>query len=180
MIMRRSVLIVLLVFMLSSLAGAQPVSLEKAREMYYSMTSDNCHSLKLAESFEKNKPSQPLLKAYYGASAAAAPECVTNPATKISWFRKGKSLLGEAVKADPSNFEIRFLRFATQDKAPGFLGYNDNINEDKKFILSNLAKGKGAVNNPKVFKEITGFLLKSDNLDQKEKKIVNDYLNTTK
>lgn len=172
--------LVVLALVLSSFVSAQPVSPDKAREMYFGMTSGNCNSLKLAEAFEKNKPAQPLLKAYYGASAAAAPECVTNPATKISWFRKGKSLLDEAVKADPSNFEIRFLRFATQDKAPGFLGYNDNIKDDKDFIISNLAKGKSAVNNAKVFKEITGFLLKSDNLDQKEKKIVNDYLNTSK
>lgn len=89
-------------------------------------------------------------------------------------------MLDEAVESDPSNFEIRFLRFATQDKAPGFLGYNDNLDEDKSFLISNLSKGRSIIKDDKVFREITGFLQKSGNLDQKERKIVNDYLNNLK
>lgn len=168
-------LIFLLILTLPAAIHAQPVTLEKARALYFSMSTEKCNSLKLAELFEKNKPGLPVLKAYNGAASAAAPECVTNPATKISWFRKGKTLLDNAAAADPSNFEIRFLRFATQDKAPGFLGYNDNLEEDKKYLISNLSKGRGIVKDDQVFRMMTGFLLKSKSLNQTEKKIVNDY-----
>lgn len=178
--MKNRRLIFTLLLLVPAMLIAQPVSLEKARQLYFSMSAENCNSLKLADMLEKNKPGQPLLKAYNGAAAAAAPECVVNPVSKISWFRKGKQMLDEAVDSDPSNFEIRFLRFATQDKAPGFLGYNDNLDEDKNYMLSNLPKGRSAIKDDKVFKEIAGFLQKSGNLDQKEKKIVNDYLNNLK
>lgn len=173
-----------LVFLLSitipAAIQAQPVTLEKARALYFSMSTEKCNSLKLAEMFEKNEPGLPVLRAYNGAASAAAPECVTNPATKISWFRKGKTLLDDAAAADPSNYEIRFLRFATQDKAPGFLGYNDNLDEDKKYLISNLSKGRGFIKDDKVFRMITGFLLKSKSLNQTEKKIVNDYSSNLK
>lgn len=178
--MNRFRLLFMFLMLVPAILIAQPVTLEKARQLYFSMSGENCNSLKLAELFDKNKPGQSLLKAYNGAAAAAAPECVANPATKISWFRKGKTMLDEAVESDPSNFEIRFLRFATQDKAPGFLGYNDNLDEDKSFLISNLSKGRSIIKDDKVFREITGFLQKSGNLDQKERKIVNDYLNNLK
>jgi len=168
-------LIFLLILTLPAAIHAQPVTLEKARALYFSMSTEKCNSLKLAELFEKNKPGLPVLKAYNGAASAAAPECVTNPATKISWFRKGKTLLDDAAATDPSNYEIRFLRFATQDKAPGFLGYNDNLEEDKEYLISNLSKGRGIIKDDQVFRMMTGFLLKSKSLNQTEKKIVNDY-----
>lgn len=59
-----------------------------------------------------------------------------NPISKYSHFNKGKKLLSEAIKKEPKNLEIRFMRYICQEKTPGFLGYKDNLEEDKKFILS--------------------------------------------
>lgn len=173
-------LIVILLTTFPAAINAQTVTLEKAREIYFGMSVEKCNSLKLAELFGNSKPSTPILTAYKGAAAAAAPECVTNPATKISWFRKGKALLDDAIKNDPTNFEIRFLRFATQDKSPGFLGYNDNLNEDKNFLIKNLSKGRSLVKDDRVFRMMAGFLEKSKNLNQLEKKTVIEYSNNIK
>lgn len=156
---------------------AQKVTLDKARQLYFSMSEDKCAALKLTELFEKSEPTDNMLKAYNGAALAAAPACVGNPARKISMFRKGTKLLDEAVKNEPENFEAVFLRFATQDKAPGFLGYNDHINSDKNFLLKNLQRGKELVSDDKVFNEIVNFLLKSEKLNQNEKKLVNTFSN---
>ncbi len=173
-------LIVILLTTFPAAINAQTVTLEKAREIYFGMSVEKCNSLKLAELFGNNKPITPLLTAYKGAASAAAPECLANPASKISWFRKGKTLLDEAVVSDPTNFEIRFLRFATQDKSPGFLGYNENLNEDKNFLIKNLSKGQSLIKDDKVFSMMASFLAKSRNLNHLEKKIVIEYSNNIK
>ena len=57
-----------------------------------------------------------------------------NPFKKISYFNEGKKNLEYAVKSDPKNLEIRLMRLITQEKAPKFLGYTDNIWEDRNFL----------------------------------------------
>lgn len=43
-----------------------------------------------------------------------------------------------AVSEYPYNPEIRFLRLSVQQNAPGFLGYNDQIEMDRNFLMSHL------------------------------------------
>lgn len=45
----------------------------------------------------------------------------------IEWVEK-------AVKSDSDNAEIRLIRLSIQENLPKFIGYNDNIDEDKKFV----------------------------------------------
>lgn len=158
---------------------SQPVNIEYARKQYFTMSAENCNSLHMMDKFEKNPPKESVLKAYFGAASASAPECVVNPASKLSMFKKGKKLIDQAVKEDPSNYEIRFLRFATQDKAPGFLGYNNNLDDDKLFLISNIKKAGALYGNAFFFKEMLNFMLNSESVNQKEKKIVKDYLTNT-
>ena len=47
-------------------------------------------------------------------------------------------MIEEAIKLDPDNLEIKFLRFINQTNAPWFLNYKSNIKDDYKFISSNL------------------------------------------
>jgi hypothetical protein len=161
---------IILLFLFSStfLSSAQQVSLNLARETYFGMSVDECNALKLSTDFEKSPPVDALLKAYYGASTAAAPACISNPSKKISYFRKGKQLIAEAVRLNPDNFEIRFLRFATQSKTPAFLGYDQHIEEDKRFLLANLEKGRKTVSNSRIFAKMSDFLANSDKLTKSE------------
>lgn len=153
------------------------VTVEHARQLYFSMDVDECNGLKLAEEFEEMKSvTNPVLKAYYGASAASAPACLGSPMKKLSWFNKGKDLLDQSIKSGMSIFEIRFLRFATQSKTPRFLNYRDNIQEDKKFILENLPKGKSELKDNRIFGKMTSFLMDSDELNEKEKTLVKEFL----
>ncbi len=148
---------------------AQNVSLQKARDLYFSIDSKPCNALTLNNLFDVSNASDPLLKAYHGASAAASPACISNPAKKISYFNKGKKLIGEAVMSRPDNYEIRFLRFATQSKTPGFLGYSDKIQEDKDFLITYAADGERIINNSAVFLTIIKFLIDSEEVNQSEK-----------
>lgn len=170
----------LLTFLLvTSHTRAGEVSLNYARETWFGMSRDACNALRLCNDFEKNPPRSPLLKAYYGASAAASPECLSNPARKITYFRRGKALIADAVSLEPGNFEIRFLRFAIQSKAPAFLDYSQFINEDKRFLLANLSAGRKAVANNRFFNMMLEFMLASGKLNAPEMNRIKNELSQT-
>ena len=173
--MRKYVLF-LLMFVASVQMVAAQVSLSQARSMYLGMKNDKCNALELSKKFENSPPSDALLKAYWGASTAAAPECLGNPMEKLKYFRKGKALLDESAKKQTANLEIRFLRFATQSKAPSFLGYNSNIQEDKSIILKNIAAYAKTPSNKEMVKHIASFMIDSGEISAVEKTSLKQFL----
>ncbi len=77
----------------------------------------------------------PLLLGYKASAVMMMASHVLNPISKFKYFNKGKFMLEEAIATEPENLELRFLRFLAQTNIPFFLGYNDHIETDKKFIL---------------------------------------------
>jgi len=75
--------------------------------------------------------------AYEGALEMKKAGLVSNPKDKLSLFKTGHDKLELEIKQTPSNTEYRLLRLMIQENAPGFLGYNDNLEGDKKMIVSN-------------------------------------------
>ncbi|SKB83394.1 hypothetical protein SAMN05660841_02586 [Sphingobacterium nematocida] len=63
-----------------------------------------------------------------------------NPIKKMSYFNGGKKMLEKQIKIDPNNIELRFIRLCIQYYIPTYLGYRDNIEQDKDFLVSNLYK----------------------------------------
>lgn len=63
-----------------------------------------------------------------------------NPIKKMSYFNGGKKMLEKQIKTDPNNVELRFIRLCIQYYIPTYLGYRDNIEQDKDFLVSNLYK----------------------------------------
>ena len=61
---------------------------------------------------------------------------------KKNLFTKGAKMLEGVIKKDPSNYEARLLRLSIQENAPKITGYNKDIEEDKKFILTNYSNQK--------------------------------------
>jgi hypothetical protein len=86
--------------------------------------------------------SAPLLICYKGVAEMMQAKYGFNPINKFRRFKRGKNLIEEAVKKEPDNLEIRFLRFVIQTNLPAFLNYNEQINEDKRFLLNNLQTTK--------------------------------------
>lgn len=79
----------------------------------------------------------PVQQAYLGAFQTIWAKHTINPFEKLKTFNRGKANIEESVAQASSNAEIRLLRLSIQLNAPGFLGYNDNVAEDKKYILDN-------------------------------------------
>ncbi|MDC3104810.1 hypothetical protein OA521_00535 [bacterium] len=129
-------LIILFFMIYSNNIVSQNIS--EIRALYFN-TTDNiskCNSLKtLLNSFE-NKNN--IINAYIGANTLLYSKYFNNSFKKYSYFKEGKKMIEEAVKLDPDNLEIKFLRFINQTNAPWFLNYKSNIKDDYKFISSNL------------------------------------------
>lgn len=55
---------------------------------------------------------------------------------KKQFFKEGAGLIEYAVSKNPNSIEIRVVRLSVQENSPKFLKYQQNITEDKQFILN--------------------------------------------
>ena len=77
---------------------------------------------------------------YLGAYQTIWTNHTINPIAKLNTFNKGKKNIEQALKIAPDNIELHFIRLSIQVNCPDFLQYSSHINEDKKFIKSNIDK----------------------------------------
>jgi hypothetical protein len=83
--------------------------------------------------------SKSIYYGYKGISEMMLCNYTANVYKKLSYFNSGKKILEEAIKLDPTNIELKFLRFCIQKNTPSFLGYNDNIKTDEVEINKYIA-----------------------------------------
>ena len=121
----------------------------------------------LAPCHEKNNV---LLFGHRGGATMMMAKYASNPFSKLSHFKKGRIMLEKAIASDQQSAELRFLRFTAQTKSPAFLGYNDQIETDKKFLLYSLAK----LEDTSLRKAILSYLLSSEYVNPAEKKQLKD------
>lgn len=162
---------------LYSEVAAQPVTIEKVREQFFTMNETRDGALKLFTSLEKSAlDKNPVLMAYRGASSATAAGSASGVRQKLDFFKRGKEELETAVGLKPLDAEIRFLRLATQVKAPSFLGYNSDIKNDKAIILKTLQSVPANHPNAYLYQQICSFLLLQVELEPAEKTTVNQLI----
>ncbi|GAB5538186.1 MAG: hypothetical protein Salg2KO_02890 [Salibacteraceae bacterium] len=101
------------------------IDLDK-REAFYNLT-------------QKKKDESSVAQCYFGAAQTMMAEVTLNPYTKLSYFNNGKAAIEEAIKTNPSNPELRYVRYMIQSNAPDFLGYNNNIIEDLQIVHKAIA-----------------------------------------
>ena len=80
----------------------------------------------------------PSILAYVWAVELKQVEYIKNPFSKLRKFNKSKKELDRLVDYNPMNIHLRYMRLVIQENAPGILGYNDNIEEDKLFLKNKL------------------------------------------
>lgn len=119
--------------------------------------------IEILSSFNNNI--NPLLEGYNGCATMMMAKYTFSPFSKLSYFKKGKKMLENAIQADGENIELRFLRFAAQTEIPSFLGYHHNIKSDKMFLLQSLP----GVHDSELKEMITGYFKKCDCLTNNEK-----------
>lgn len=120
------------------LAAKSYVDLEYIRQQYTKAITDKNICENLMTILDQPEISSVHL-AYLGAVQTIWANHVFNPFRKLSTFRLGKKSIEKAVRQSPESIEIRFIRLSIQKNCPAFLGYRQNIEEDKAFIQDNLS-----------------------------------------
>lgn len=157
------------IFILLMLMGSSPANQERdlsvVRELYKKAAEQEVAGKRLLEVTQGFDIQQPVLFGYKGAGHMMMAKHVINPFSKMSHFNKGKKIFTAAINRDPGNAELRFLRFSVQAEAPGFLGYKENIEEDKALLMREVHH----IQNPGLKKMIHDYLLSSKAVSDSEK-----------
>jgi len=129
-------LILIFFFISANFVFAQ--NIKDVRSMYFKSIDNisKCNSLKVLLNSIENKDN--TINAYVGSNTLLYCKFTDDVFEKFSYFEEGKKMIEEAIKMDPNNLEIRFLRYINQKNTPWILNYKNNIKEDYKFITSNL------------------------------------------
>lgn len=163
--MKRVIFFIMMLFVTKTYSAK--LEIEELRTLFeasaYSKTSAD-QFLKLLSTIDHS--CAPILVCYKGAAEMMQAKYGFNPVNKLRRFKKGKTLIEEAVKKLPDNLEIRFLRLAIQTNLPTFLNYSGNIIEDKKYLLANIQ----TIKNKNLKQDILKYLLASKHCSAEEKR----------
>lgn len=105
-----------------------------------------------------------LYTVYDGASEIILSKYLGSNMEKLKFFNRGSDKIEKAVDEDSSNTEIRFVRLVIQMNTPGFLNYDENIEEDKAFLLNHYSESSSSVR-----KMISEYAAMSDSFSTEEK-----------
>jgi hypothetical protein len=164
----------IVLFSIFSIALLSPVSaqhleqglLEELRQKLGTAFKDDTVCNQLFKKVKDQKYTSPVLMAYIGGVWIAQSRHV-GLFSKMEHFNKGTEILDEAIRANPEDVETRFLRMTVQINAPGFLGYNDRLEEDKAYVLKNYKQTL-----PVLRAKILTFIKESDAFSKEEKAIL--------
>lgn len=165
--------IFLFLMLLGSSAANQEPDLSVIRELYKKAAEQEVAGKRLLEVTQNYDIQQPVFFGYKGAGHMMMAKHVINPFSKMSHFNTGKKIVTAAIDKDPGNVELRFLRFSVQAEAPGFLRYNENIEEDKAFLMQEVHH----IQNPGLKKMIHHYLLSSKAVSEPEKEKIRRNIN---
>jgi len=135
---------------------SQTVDMSKIRHLYQSapLVKQDATQLESLLQNINNNTETPVLVCYKGASEMIQAKYAFNPFTKLEKFNKGKELLQKAISRDTLDLEMRYIRFSIQSNLPSFLGYHDELNMDKRFLVENTKNTK----DPELKKMISNYL----------------------
>lgn len=126
--------------------------------------------------YSRDAEKDALLKAYLGAAETLLGKHYINPYSKYKHLKSGLEIIASAIKKDPSNLEIRFLRFSILHHLPGFLGYGSERDEDMKVIYRELLKKDYTELPYDIQKGIAEFLIQSGRISAEQIKRLNGLL----
>lgn len=165
-------IVLIIIFFSTALLYAQP-SLKQVRNIYCDSESNRKSCLKMISVLKNyNETNNPVFAGYRACATMMLARFNFNPLNKWYNFREGRGLLEKCISANHENIELRFLRFLVQSNAPGFLGYNTSLAEDKALILKFLPF-TGDVQLKQLMIDV---LMTSGNLTLTEKKNLNHIL----
>lgn len=130
------IILLLVIYLGAALKPLTEPKVQELRNLFYLAATNKQSSVKLSTLLlPVDAKSAPVLVCYKGVAELMEAKYIVNPLTKLSKFKSGKELIEQAIKRDPDDTEMRFLRFSVQTNLPSFLGYDKEITSDKNFLL---------------------------------------------
>ncbi len=136
----------------------EQLDLRQLRQRYYAAVQSASVTDKLYIELKKQAKPSPVVLAYVGSLEALKAKHAFNPYNKIQYLKAADQTMRQAVKADPENVEIRFLRYSYQYYVPEFLGYSADKSEDVAVIVAQLSAGNYRKQDKELVKNMLAFL----------------------
>ncbi len=150
---------------------AQDLTLEEVRKKYPMATKDETICDELYTALNGKGDAKDLICGYAGGVTMLKAKYCSNPFTKLEYFKDGKQLLEDAIAKNKNNIELRFLRFAIQENLPALLNYDDNLEEDKNYMMKYLP----LLELRELKKAIAVYMIKSERTTEQEKAALKKY-----
>lgn len=166
----KCILLIFLCFILSSFKTFNKDDLSNLRKDFFEINGDLTIAQEIYDESLKTQKQSAVFMAYLGTLQAMLAGNKSNPFSKLSWFNKGKATIENAIKQEPNNPEIRFLRLSVQLKTPSFLFYYGDIDVDKKIVINQNEYFKRIG----IQKEVNQFLIENAELTKEEKTRLNN------
>ncbi|MGY2133200.1 hypothetical protein ACW9KT_13295 [Hymenobacter sp. HD11105] len=110
---------------------------------------------KLTSGYEGNE----ALPLAYKAAAEAIRARDASMFNKLTYAQAATRLFEQAVGADATSAEVRFLRFSVESNIPGFLGLSTHVEEDRQFLLDALFQHPASGLDAEAFNTVRNFLI---------------------
>jgi tetratricopeptide (TPR) repeat protein len=130
-------ILVLLIISNSVFCEPNNNTLDELRSKYITALRDYLNAPKVYESFLKVEKPDGKILAYQGALEAIMTKTTWN-LFKMSYLNKSEASFNKAIEMAPDDIEIRHMRLAVQFEIPSYLGFSDDMEDDKEFILNNM------------------------------------------
>ncbi|MDQ3047860.1 MAG: hypothetical protein M3R27_09960 [Bacteroidota bacterium] len=154
-----------IVVLFSSFVSYKDEAVSLYRKEYRTANKDSSSCAALYNKVVKNTSKDNLIAGYKGAVTMMYAGFVKDRAEKLRLFKSGRNILEKAIEGDKENPELILLRFTIQTNAPKILGYNKEMERDKKMLLAKF----NTIDDKEVKKSIRTFLLESKQLSNEEK-----------
>ena len=155
--------------------------LEKIRLVYYSGVEDDSYidTLKylIDNNFDNDADTQTAIAVAYRAGIfALKSKHAFWPVTKMNYLADSMDLFENALKSEPDNLEIRFMRYSILYYVPGILGYSDLENEDLQKVYELLVQKDYTSINREIQSGMIEFILKTDMLTAEQEQLLENEL----
>jgi len=118
----------------------------------------------------------PLIIGYIGTLEALKAKHSWNPYNKIKYVALSQKTMRVAVERDPTNLEIRFMRFSIQHYTPSFLGFSKDLEEDRKAIIRQFKNRKFGHADTALIRNMAVFMIESDRCLKEELIVFKKYI----
>ncbi len=160
---------ILLLLLKAFASNTQAHSIDDIRKNYQLAVYNATIAEKLSSELNKIKKPDALTLAYIASLEAIKAKHSWNPYSKLQYMTAFENRMNDAVKIMPENLEIRFLRYTIQYNTPSFLGFSDNLVEDKMFIVDAFLKKKFVTFNKVLITNVYHFMVQTNSITTDEK-----------